>query len=51
VVQSLVTMSFELGTTIIAEGVEREEERAVLCDLGVTLLQGWLFGKPHEVIG
>jgi EAL domain-containing protein (putative c-di-GMP-specific phosphodiesterase class I) len=49
VVQSLVTMSFELGTTIIAEGVEREEERAVLCDLGVTLLQGWLFGKPHEV--
>lgn len=49
VVQSLVTMSFELGTRIIAEGVEREEELAVLRDLGVTLVQGWLFGKPQEV--
>jgi hypothetical protein len=51
VVKGLVDMSYELGTRIIAEGVEREEERAVLCDLGVTLAQGWLFGKPHEVVG
>lgn len=49
VVQGLVAMSGELSTRIIAEGVERDEERAVLCDLGVTLVQGWLFGKPHEV--
>ena len=51
VVKGLIDMSAELGTRIIAEGVEREEERAVLCDLGVTLAQGWLFGKPHEVLG
>ena len=44
-------MSGDLATRIIAEGVEREEERAVLVDLGVTLVQGWLFGKPHEVLG
>jgi EAL domain-containing protein (putative c-di-GMP-specific phosphodiesterase class I) len=50
-VKGLVDISHELGTRIIAEGVEREEERAVLCDLGVTLAQGWLFGKPHEVVG
>lgn len=50
VVQSLVRIAEELTTTIIAEGVEREEERAVLLDLGVTLAQGWLFGKPQEVI-
>jgi EAL domain-containing protein (putative c-di-GMP-specific phosphodiesterase class I) len=49
VVQALVGVSEELGTRIIAEGVEREDERAVLCDLGVTLMQGWLFGKPAEV--
>lgn len=49
VVKGLVDMSHELGTRIIAEGVEREEELQVLCDLGVTLVQGWLFGKPHEV--
>ena len=51
VVQSLVRIAEELTTRIIAEGVEREEERAVLLDLGVTLAQGWLFGKPKEVIG
>ena len=49
VVKGLVEMSAELSTRIIAEGVERPEERAVLCDLGVELMQGWLFGKPHEV--
>ena len=47
VVEALVRISGELSTRIIAEGVEREEERAVLCDLGVTLMQGWLFGRPH----
>lgn len=51
VVRGLVGMSGDLATRIIAEGVEREEERAVLVDLGVTLVQGWLFGKPHEVLG
>ena len=51
VVEALVRISGELSTRIIAEGVEREEERAVLCDLGVTLMQGWLFGKPREVWG
>lgn len=50
VVAGLVGMSGELGTRIIAEGVEREEEQAVLMDLGVTLAQGWLFGRPREVL-
>lgn len=51
VVQALVRIAEDLSTRIIAEGVEREEELAVLRDLGVQLAQGWLFGKPHEVIG
>jgi EAL domain-containing protein (putative c-di-GMP-specific phosphodiesterase class I) len=49
VVEALVRMSAGIGTRIIAEGVEREEELAVLRDLGVPLVQGWLFGKPEEV--
>lgn len=51
VVQSLARIAEEISTRIIAEGVEREEERAVLRDLGIGLAQGWLFGKPREVIG
>ena len=49
VVEGLVRMAREIGTEIIAEGVEREEERAVLAGLGVTLAQGWLWGRPTEV--
>jgi EAL domain-containing protein (putative c-di-GMP-specific phosphodiesterase class I) len=49
VVDGIVRMSADLGTRIIAEGVEHEDELAVLCDLGVTLVQGWLFGRPEEV--
>lgn len=51
VVQALVKIGEQLQTRIIAEGVEREEERAVLRDLGVPYAQGWLFGQPREVLG
>lgn len=50
VVQALAKIGEELRTRIIAEGVEREEERAVLRDLGIALAQGYLFGKPEEVL-
>ena len=34
------------GTTLIAEGVETEEEAAALRELDVPLAQGYLFGRP-----
>ena len=34
---------------VIAEGVERQEEASALQDLGVFLLQGYLFGRPSPV--
>lgn len=36
----------ESGFLLLAEGVEREAERDVLASLGVTLAQGYLFGRP-----
>ncbi len=36
----------ELGTTLIAEGVETAEELKVLQDEGVELIQGFYFSKP-----
>jgi EAL domain-containing protein (putative c-di-GMP-specific phosphodiesterase class I) len=50
VVAGIAGMSAALGTRIIAEGVERREELDVLRDLGIDLVQGWLFGRPEEVI-
>lgn len=35
-----------LGITVIAEGVEQDEEVAVLREMGITLFQGYRFGRP-----
>jgi diguanylate cyclase (GGDEF)-like protein/PAS domain S-box-containing protein len=44
--QRLIQVGQVLGAEIIAEGVEREEDRRVLVDLGVRLAQGYLWGRP-----
>jgi EAL domain-containing protein (putative c-di-GMP-specific phosphodiesterase class I) len=41
----------ETGTTLIAEGVESLEERAVIERLGIRLGQGYLFGRPASLSG
>ena len=47
---SMVTaMCRDLGILSVAEGIETEQERAVLVDLGCDLLQGYLIGKPRAV--
>jgi EAL domain-containing protein (putative c-di-GMP-specific phosphodiesterase class I) len=35
-----------LGISVIAEGVEQDEEVTVLRDMGITLFQGYRFGRP-----
>jgi EAL domain-containing protein (putative c-di-GMP-specific phosphodiesterase class I) len=37
----------DLGVMLVAEGVETAGEYAALCDLGVSLLQGYLFARPQ----
>ncbi len=44
-VAALRYFAAETGPTVIAEGVEREEEAAALRMLDVPLAQGWLFGR------
>jgi diguanylate cyclase (GGDEF)-like protein/PAS domain S-box-containing protein len=46
VVRGIIDLSRAMGFTCIAEGVEREEQRRVLDDLGCAYLQGYLFGRP-----
>jgi EAL domain-containing protein (putative c-di-GMP-specific phosphodiesterase class I) len=36
----------DMGITVIAEGIEREEQRVVLRDMGVDCGQGYLLGRP-----
>lgn len=44
--RTIVAMSQGLGLQVIAEGVETEEQRDILQDMGCTEFQGYLFGKP-----
>jgi len=46
-VAALVTFADEVGTTVIAEGVERWDEARSLRDVGVHLAQGFVFGRPE----
>jgi EAL domain-containing protein (putative c-di-GMP-specific phosphodiesterase class I) len=45
-VEAMVFMAKTLGISTLAEGVETEEQAAVLRDLGCETFQGYLFGKP-----
>lgn len=45
-VEALVTFCGKIGATVIAEGIERQEELEFLVTAGVDLGQGYLLGKP-----
>ena len=42
----IVAMTRALGCNLVAEGVEKREQREVLHHLGCRYAQGWLVGKP-----
>jgi EAL domain-containing protein (putative c-di-GMP-specific phosphodiesterase class I) len=42
----VVEICRELGCTVIAEGIETEEEMRTMRSFGVDLMQGYLFAKP-----
>ncbi len=46
IVRGICQVAADLGTTVIAEGVEQREELAALRDLGIDLFQGYLFARP-----
>jgi EAL domain-containing protein (putative c-di-GMP-specific phosphodiesterase class I) len=46
IVRAIVDLSKALELEIVAEGVETEVQAQLLHDMGVTYLQGFLYGKP-----
>lgn len=46
IVRGTVGICTELGIKLIAEGVETPDECSALHDLGINLMQGYLFSKP-----
>jgi len=47
IVEATINLAGGLGSALIAEGVETEEQAALLLRLGCQHGQGWLFGRPQ----
>ena len=46
IVQAVTTMAQRLSMTTVAEGVETDDQRQKLSELGCTEMQGYLFSRP-----
>jgi diguanylate cyclase (GGDEF)-like protein len=49
IVQAVTTMAQRLSMTTVAEGVETDDQRQKLSELGCTEMQGYLFSRPQPV--
>jgi EAL domain-containing protein (putative c-di-GMP-specific phosphodiesterase class I) len=46
VVSAFVLLALDMGATVIAEGIETQEDLEAIRDLGVDAAQGYLFARP-----
>ncbi|BCN92779.1 hypothetical protein THMIRHAM_05640 [Thiomicrorhabdus immobilis] len=46
IAKSIINLAHDLDLVVVAEGIETEEQRKVLFDLGCDIGQGYLFSKP-----
>lgn len=46
---ALITFAAATGSSVVAEGVETADEMDALSELGVTRMQGYLFGRPGRL--
>ncbi|MEO8556688.1 MAG: bifunctional diguanylate cyclase/phosphodiesterase [Actinomycetota bacterium] len=46
IVSAIITLGHALGLSLVAEGVERPAQAALLREQGCDAAQGWLFGRP-----
>ncbi|HYA58759.1 MAG TPA: EAL domain-containing protein, partial [Burkholderiaceae bacterium] len=49
IVQTIIAMARSLNLQVIAEGVETQEQRRLLLNMGCEEFQGFLFGKPVSI--
>jgi EAL domain-containing protein (putative c-di-GMP-specific phosphodiesterase class I) len=47
-IAALCRLCHEVGSLVVGEGVETDQEREVLIELGCDLLQGYLIGRPSR---
>ncbi len=48
-VEGISAISHKMNCKVVAEGVETEEQRSLLRQMGIDYAQGYLFSKPREI--
>ncbi len=48
IIESIAKLSDSIGVTLVAEGIETQEENAMLRSLGCDWMQGYFFGRPSK---
>src|SRR5690606_16487604 len=48
--RAILAMAHNLGLEVIAEGVEEESQMRLLSEMGCSLFQGYLFGRPGAAV-
>lgn len=46
IVRAMIALATDLGMAVTAEGVENEQQAAILASLGATQVQGFLYSRP-----
>lgn len=49
IIEAVTKMASTLNYTVIAEGVETQQQAEILSELGIEMLQGYYFAQPLEV--
>jgi len=49
IVTAVISLCQALGVSVVAEGIEEEEQRDLLASLGCTYGQGYLLGRPGRI--
>lgn len=50
IIKAIVGLARDLGMITTAEGVETEDQLALIRELGCTLIQGYIFGRPMDAV-
>lgn len=49
IVQAVIKLAVSLGLTIVAEGIENQEQHNILLAMGCSVGQGYLYGRPMDL--
>ena len=50
ILSEMIRMADKLGIGTVCEGIETEEQREIMRELGCSQLQGYFFGKPENLV-